>query len=411
MSDGLAFSPDGQVLAGAGFIDEKPVITLWDVASGHVIRRIGSLPNAPPRPLVFLPDGKVLFSCVSWWNPSRNMTADPGSQRKARSTSGMSPPARKSGASEWESRGSTRPFLLPMAKRWPRRQPTRRSGSGTWPRAGKSADSEEPTWRHATSRSHPTARNWRQQRPSGWTPPTSGRAPHHADPHLGHGHRPRAPPLGMDNGSQVCFSPDGTTLASVGRQVIRLWEVASGREIRPQSGGHHSEIGDAAFVPDGRSIVTVGHDRTIRFWDPDTGREIRQLERSDAGLEFVAFSADGKTMATGYGFQPTRLWDVASGRELRRFQLPGKPDDQFVSCADLSPDGKTLATSADDGVILWDTATGERRAGVAKSPLATKSPSSLKPCDSPRTVSPWPPSAATGSGSGTWPRPRKPAGL
>jgi WD40 repeat protein len=176
----------------------------------------------------------------------------------------------------------------------------------------------------------------------------------------------------LDNGSLVCFAPDGATLASAGRQVVRLWEVASGREIRPQTGGHHSEIGDAAFTPDGRSIVTVGHDRTIRFWDPDSGKEIRQLERGDAGLEFVALSSNGKTLATVYGFQPTRLWDVASGRELRRFQLPGKRDDQFVSCADLSPDGKTLATSAHDRVILWDTATGEPRAGVEKSPLVPK---------------------------------------
>lgn len=172
-----------------------------------------------------------------------------------------------------------------------------------------------------------------------------------------------------DTDSLVCFSPDGTTLASVGSQVIRLWEVASGREIHPQSRGHHSAIGDAAFTPDGQFVVTAGHDRTIRFWDPDNGTEIRQLEESSGSLAFASLSADGKTLATGYGFQPTRLWDVASGRELRRFQVSGKPDDQFVSCADLSPDGKTLATSARDGVVFWDTATGQSRASVARSRL------------------------------------------
>ncbi len=113
--------------------------------------------------------------------------------------------------------------------------------------------------------------------------------------------------------------------------------------------------------------MTVGHDRTIRFWDPATGKEIRQFEAGDVGIRFAALSADGKTLATGGGFQPTRLWDVASGRELRRFQMPGKIRDTLVECADLSPDGKTLAASVSDGVIFWDTATGERRAGVAKS--------------------------------------------
>ena len=65
MSDGLAFSRDGQVLAGAGYIDEKPAITLWEVASGRVIERIDTLPNSPPRPLAFVPDGKVLMACIS----------------------------------------------------------------------------------------------------------------------------------------------------------------------------------------------------------------------------------------------------------------------------------------------------------------------------------------------------------
>ena len=70
--------------------------------------------------------------------------------------------------------------------------------------------------------------------------------------------------------------------------------------------------------------MTLGHDRTIRFWDAATGKEIRQFEAGDVGIRFAALSADGKTLATGGGFQPTRLWDVASGRELRRFQMPGK---------------------------------------------------------------------------------------
>ena len=137
-----------------------------------------------------------------------------------------------------------------------------------------------------------------------------------------------------ENDSCVCFSPDRTTLATVGNQVIRLWEVASGREIRAQI-GHRSAIGAAAFTPDGRSIVTAGHDRTIRFWDAATGKENRQLEGSDGSIGFAALSSDGKTLLTGYGFQPSRIWDVASGRELRRFQLPGKADDQFVACTDL----------------------------------------------------------------------------
>ena len=190
----------------------------------------------------------------------------------------------------------------------------------------------------------------------------------------------------------------------MGNQVIRLWEVASGREIRAQI-GHRSAIGAAAFTPDGRSIVTAGHDRTIRFWDAATGKENRQLEGSDGSIGFAALSSDGKTLLTGYGFQPSRIWDVASGRELRRFQLPGKADDQFVACADLSADGKTVAASMNERVIFWDAATGERRAGEVKSRI----PRSVTPLIKALRFAPDGASVATIAedwiGSGAWQRP------
>ena len=100
---------------------------------------------------------------------------------------------------------------------------------------------------------------------------------------------------------------------------------------------------------------------------PATGKEIRRFDAGDVGIRFAALSADGKTLATGGGYQPTRLWDVAAGRELRRLQMPGKNSDALVDCADLSPDGKTLAAAVSNRLIFWDTATGEHRAGVAES--------------------------------------------
>jgi WD40 repeat protein len=72
---------------------------------------------------------------------------------------------------------------------------------------------------------------------------------------------------------------------------------------------------------------------------------------------------------------------VARARELRQFQTPGKVSDTSVECADLSPDGKTLATSvprAGDGMLFWDTVTGERRPGVAMSRIGNSIASTLR---------------------------------
>jgi RNA polymerase sigma factor (sigma-70 family) len=368
----LAFSTDGQILAAAHHDDKnKHVITLWDVASGRVSRRIACPPLA--MALAFLPDGKALVSAAF---EQRQERPRPG-RRTPRG-----PQTEESAIHLWEvatgkeicriAMGNTRvnhAVLAPDGKTlataatdktirlWDLAtgQEIRRFGTGeAEPRS--LAFSRDGTKLAATEAVGPDF-------------PTPGES------------LPMTAPIQVwdtatgrergrwetDNGSLACaFSPDCTTLATAGGHVLRLWDVASHREIEPQS-GHRSSIRDTAFAPDGRSIVTVGEDRTIRFWDPASGREIRQLEKSGDGLGFASFSADGKALATGYGVEPTRLWDVASGRELRRFQLPGKIDDRFVSCAELAPDGKTLAASANDGLIFWDTATGTRRAGVAQS--------------------------------------------
>jgi WD40 repeat protein len=47
--------------------------------------------------------------------------------------------------------------------------------------------------------------------------------------------------------------------------------------------------------------MTLGRDRTIRFWDAAGGRQIRQFDAGDSGIRFAALSADGKTLATGSG--------------------------------------------------------------------------------------------------------------
>ena len=63
------------------------------------------------------------------------------------------------------------------------------------------------------------------------------------------------------------FSPDGqTVLTASDDHTARLWEVASGRELRVLR-GHRGPVRDAQFSADGRTMLTASDDTTARLWD------------------------------------------------------------------------------------------------------------------------------------------------
>src|SRR5262249_24810788 len=60
----------------------------------------------------------------------------------------------------------------------------------------------------------------------------------------------------LDNGSALrsaAFSPDGATLLAGDYRALRLWDVATGREVRPRT-GHHDAVFCVRFSPDGRTV-------------------------------------------------------------------------------------------------------------------------------------------------------------
>jgi WD40 repeat protein/uncharacterized caspase-like protein len=176
--------------------------------------------------------------------------------------------------------------------------------------------------------------------------------------------------------ARFVFSPDGRLLATTTFQssTIKLWETATGRELRNLSGGTQSGMmmsPSVAFSRDGRFIAAAGGD-TVKVWDVITGRELQTLTSPQSniasamtGVFFIAFTADGRIVTIS---DAIRVWDPASGQELRAISTGSLNPIALMGGAGaaLTPDGSQLAflDDASQQVKFWDLATGREARSI-----------------------------------------------
>jgi WD40 repeat protein len=106
-----------------------------------------------------------------------------------------------------------------------------------------------------------------------------------------------------------------------------------------------------SFSPDGKTLASASQDILIKLWDVASKREIATLDGHNNSIYSVSFSPDGKTLASGSADTAIKLWDVSELREIATLGGHSQsPRNQ------LSPDGKTRRGSEDETIKLWDVA-------------------------------------------------------
>jgi WD40 repeat protein len=172
----------------------------------------------------------------------------------------------------------------------------------------------------------------------------------------------------------MAVSADGRVLAvgavnlrgSVGVRDCRItfWDLTTGKKLAESQAAHKNSVTALAFSPDGKTLASAVVDRTLRLWQPPTGRETRKVEGVQTGVARLAFSPDGRTLvvacqhfdAQGRNALRLLLWEALTLKERKGRDLPAGPG----SLRAFSEDAKWLAyTDADGSIHVADVVSGQ----------------------------------------------------
>ncbi|KAG8701958.1 hypothetical protein FRC09_005033 [Ceratobasidium sp. 395] len=159
--------------------------------------------------------------------------------------------------------------------------------------------------------------------------------------------------------NSVVFSPDGRSVVSgSSNKTVRIWDAETGKLVRDPLRGHTDAVLAVAISSNGRWITSGSVDKTVLIWDVDTGNAaLEPLYGHSGPVRSVAFSPDCRLIVSGSDDRTVRVWDVETGQAVLE---PLISHSQGIMSVVFSPDGHKIVSGSSDGsVCVWDSRTDQ----------------------------------------------------
>ena len=159
------------------------------------------------------------------------------------------------------------------------------------------------------------------------------------------------------NITALAFSPDGKWIVGGGTsRNVQVWKTSGGPA--PRTLNHAHQVFKAVISPDSSTVATGTCATTVNtqcteggvwLWDLPTGRLNGKLVGFPDVVENLAFSTDGTALAAASRDGTLRFYAVPNYQPLFEFPSPGG-----ISALALSSDGLLLATGSPTGQVqIW----------------------------------------------------------
>lgn len=165
----------------------------------------------------------------------------------------------------------------------------------------------------------------------------------------------------------VSISRDGKILAAGFGDAAVLWDMASGERLHViKVLGKSGFLFPVEFAPDGRTLATGGHDGMLRLWDVASGKEISFFQVGGGYVKSLAFAPQGDLLAAATSRGDVTVVDLVDGKQARilhgtaaldrsdyRHSLPAGNALFVGRKVAFSQSGKMLAATDCVAVELW----------------------------------------------------------